>query len=376
MDFNLSEDQRLLVDAVARYLEREYRFEDHPQRSPEQGQRWQGLAELGLLGLTFDARYGGGGGSVVDLALVMQEFGKALVTEPYLATVVLAGAVLERAGSPEQKAQWIPQLAVGSKRIAPAFEEAQTASDLSRIEMTYRSDEDGYVLQGRKKGVLAGFADVLIVLARKERGSTAEENYKLFLVPVDAVGITHISYPAIDGSAVSEYGLDDVHIPATDVLGDGSLTLAHVAYALDLARIALCAEAVGIMESVVRDTAEYARTRRQFGVAIGSFQALQHKMVDMLVHTEQAKSSLWRALAFLSDDAQRTSECAATKAMIGMSARFVGQQAVQIHGGMGMSDEMKISHYFKRLTAIEQTLGNTAVHLRRLAYGISLAARS
>ncbi|SCU76699.1 Acyl-CoA dehydrogenase [Cupriavidus necator] len=375
MDFHLTEDQHLLVDAVARYLAREYPFDAHARRTTAAGQHWHAFAELGLLGLPFEERYGGGGGSAIDVALVMQEFGKALVTEPYLATVILAGTVLDRAGSLEQKESLIPQMIAGRLRVALAWEETHTASDLSRIETRYHEDGEGYCLDGYKKSVLAGVADQLIVLARKANASTAGEHYRLFLVPADAHGLGVISYPSLDGSAVSGYSLDSVRIPRTALLGDGGCALRHVEHALDLARVALCAEAVGIMEAVVRDTAEYARNRRQFGAAISSFQALQHKMVDMLVHTEQAKSSMWRALGSIADDTRRGQACAAAKAMAGIGARFVGQQAVQIHGGMGMTNEMKISHYFRRLTAIEQTLGNAAHHLHGLALRISRAAR-
>ncbi len=379
MDFNLSDDQRMLVDAVSRYLERAHgRLPGHADTTPgdhASRQQWAALAELGLLGLPFDEAHGGAGGGHVDIALVMQEFGKALVTQPYLASVVLAAALLERAASDALKARLVPHIADGSLRVAIAYEEANGTSPASWIETTYRSDRDGYVLQGEKKGVLAGFADALIVLARRHDGPACDDNFKLFLVPADAVGITHRRFLTVDASYVSEYAFDAVRVPPTDVICSGSATLSHLEYALDVGRVALCAEAVGIMDAMVRETVAYATGRKQFGLPIGSFQALQHKMVDMFVHAEQGRSSLWRALAHLDDDTHRADACAAVKTLVGIGARFVAQQAVQIHGGMGMSDEMKISHYFRRLTAIEQTLGNSATHLRRLARGVSASAR-
>lgn len=361
MNFELTEEQRLVVDAVSRYLSREYGLAERAAATAGHSRHWRALAEQGMFALPFAEQYGGGGGNWNDVAVVMQEFGKALLNEPYLASVVLPGALIQAAASEPQRQDFLPRIIDGSVRFAVAHEEVGSASDLARIDTTFAEAAGGYVLDGRKKGILAGNVDVLIVLAR--RGG----DFRLFAVPTGAPGVGIVTHPSVDGASISEATLADVRVSAEAMLGDGTGTLRHLELALDIARIGLCAEAVGIMESMIRDTAEYARTRKQFGVPIGSFQALQHKLVDMFVHTEQAKSSVWRALAFVDDERERAQACASAKALVGFGARYVGQQAIQIHGGMGMTDEMGISHGFRRLTAIEQTLGNAAWHLRRVA---------
>jgi len=361
MNFELTEDQRLVIDAVSRYLTREYSLAERTTAAPGKSRHWRALAEQGMFALPFEERFGGGGGDWSDVAVVMQEFGRALLNEPYLASVVFPGALIQVAASEQQKRDVLPQIMDGSMRFAVACEEADSAYDLLRIDTTFADADGGYVLHGRKKGILAGDVDVLIVLARQG------DDFRLFMVPTSAPGVGMVTHPSVDGGSISEATFSNVRVPADAMLGDGTETSRHLEFALDIARIGLCAEAVGIMESMIRDTAEYARTRKQFGVPIGSFQVLQHKLVDMFVHTEQAKSSVWRALAFVDDEAERAQACASAKALVGIGARFVGQQAIQIHGGMGMTEEMGISHGFRRLTAIEQSLGNAAYHLRRVA---------
>ncbi len=367
MNFELSEDQRLVIDAVSRYLTREYSLAERATAASRNSRHWRALAEQGMFALPFEERYGGGGGGWNDVAMLMQEFGRALLNEPYLASIVFPGALIQAAASEPQKQEILPQIIDGSVRFAVAYEEVSSPYDLTRIDTTFAEVEGarGYVLDGRKKGILAGNVDVLIVLAR--RG----DDFRLFMVPTGAPGVSMVTHPSVDGASVSEATFSNVSVPADAVLGESAETLRHLELALDIARIGLCAEAVGIMESMIRDTAEYARTRKQFGVPIGSFQVLQHKLVDMFVHTEQAKSSVWRALAFVDDEAERAQACASAKALVGIGARFVGQQAIQIHGGMGMTEEMGISHGFRRLTAIEQSLGNAAYHLRRVAGQVS-----
>ncbi|WP_432261992.1 acyl-CoA dehydrogenase family protein [Cupriavidus sp. TMH.W2] len=376
MDFTISDDQQMLIDAVERYLERQYKFGERVAHRVRSDAHWSDFAELGLLALPFPEAYGGGGGGHIELALVMQAFGKANVTEPYVGAIAVAGALVKVAASAAQMDMLIPGMADGSRIIVAAIEEPQARAELWRIQTTYSVTDDGFVISGAKSGVLSGRADCLLVLARLAGGSVHCDNFRLFVVPTAAEGVYHISYPAVDGSEVSEYRFDRVQVGQGAQLGNGTKVLADVEFALDVGRIAVCAEAVGIMEAVVLATTEYTKQRRQFGASLASFQALQHKMVDMLVHTEQAKSSLYRALAHIDDASQRGGACAAAKAMIGTSARFVGQQAVQIHGGMGMSEEMRVSHYFRRLTAIDQTFGNASEHLRRLAMSISAQARS
>ncbi len=378
MDFHLTDEQRMLEDAVARFVVREPSATPHADAKTTRDaadQYWHGLAELGLLGLPFDEAHGGSSGGHIETALVMQQFGKALVIAPYTAAIVQVAALMHRIGPDDWKRSLVPRIAEGRLRLAIAYEEAGNPLPGSHIDTTCRPGGNGFVVRGHKTAVLTTNADALLVVARHRTATSNDDRFSILLVRADTDGVTHRQYPAIDGSQVSEYIFDDAHVPSRDVIYSGSDVLCHLAYADDAARLALCAEAVGIMDAMTAQTVAYSKTRKQFGVAIGSFQALQHRMVEMFVHCEQARSALWRGVAHMDDDAARADACAAAKALIGFAARFVGQQAIQLHGGMGMSNEMQISHYFRRLTAIEQTLGNSAVHLRRLAIGISAGAR-
>lgn len=378
MDFHLTDEQRMLEDAVARFVAREPSSKPHADAQATRDavdQYWHGLAELGLLGLPFDEAHGGSSGGHIETALVMQQFGKALVIAPYTAAIVQVAALMRRIGSDDWKRSLVPQIAEGRLRLAIANEEAGNPLLGCHIDTTCSPSGNGFVLRGHKTGVLTAHADALLVVARHRAATSHDDRFSILLVRTDADGVMHRQYPAIDGSQVSEYTFHEVYVPSRDVIYAGGDALCHLAYAEDAARLALCAEAVGIMDAMTGQTVAYSKTRKQFGVAIGSFQALQHRMVEMFVHCEQARSALWRAVAHMDDEVARADACAAAKALIGISARFVGQQAIQLHGGMGMSNEMQISHYFRRLTAIEQTLGNSAAHLRRLAIGISAGAR-
>src|ERR1700690_2062756 len=329
MDFDLSEEQRLLKESVDGLLNSSYSFDARKKYMAEKGgwskSVWGKLAEQGLLGLPFLEDDGGFGAGAVETMIVMEALGKALVLEPYLATVVLAGGFLRRGGSAEQKAAHIPGIIDGSKTFAFAQLEKNSRYDLADISTSAKKKGDGWVIDGEKFVVLNGeAADTLVVPARTK------------------------------GSDVA--------------IGDPENALPLIERVVDEARTALCAEAVGLMDKSLKATVEYLKTRKQFGVPIGSFQTLQHRAADMFVAVEQARSmSMFATMASDFDNAsERATAVAAAKVQIGKSAKFVGQQSIQLHGGIGMTMEARIGHYFKRLTMIENTFGDTDYHLRRV----------
>src|SRR6266403_850770 len=346
MDFDLSEEQRLLKESVDGLLGSSYEFEQRKKYMAEKGgwsrSAWNKLAEQGLLGLPFSEDDGGFGAGAVETMIVMEALGKALVLEPYLATVVLGGGLLRRGGSAEQKAAHIPSIIDGSKTLAFAQLEKNSRYDLNDVSTSAKKKGSGYVIDGEKFVVLNGeSADTLIVTARTKGGQRDTSGIGVFLVPGNASGVAKKGYPTQDG------------LHAADISFTG---------------IAVCAEAVGIMDESLKTTVEYLKTRTQFGVPIGTFQTLQHRAADMFVALEQARSmSMFATMASDFDDArERATAVAAAKVQIGKSGKFIGQQSIQLHGGIGMTQEARIGHYFKRLTMIENTFGDTDYHLRRV----------
>ena len=354
MDFTCSEEQLLLEDTVRRFVAKDYGFEKRRAiRDSAEGwsrETWQALADLGLLALNVPEEHGGLGGGPVDTMLVMNALGPGLLLEPYLVSAVVATALLREC--PPQ-AGLLNQMAAGERIVVLAHDEPDRASTLCRPAGTY------FLLDGRKRVVQhAAAADFLIVSAR------LNEELALFLVPRDAAGLSLDSYPMLDGTRAAEVRLAGVRLPPDTRLPAARAALER---ALDAGLAALCAEAVGIMKVALDATVDYLRTRQQFGQPIGRFQALQHRAVDMLMHYEQAKSmSLLAAMRCASTDARdRRRALAAAKVTINRAARFIGQQAVQLHGGMGMTDELIIGHWFKRLTAIEILQGDSDTHLQQ-----------
>ncbi len=302
--------------------------------------------------------------------IVMESFGRGLVVEPYLASVVLGGGLVTLAGSAAQKQAILPQVASGKRLLAFAHGERQSRYALADVETTARKDGSGWVLSGRKGVVLNGdSADQLIVSARSAGGSRERSGIGLFLVDAKAKGVSRRGYPTVDGMRAAEVTLETVRVGADAVLGSPENAYPVIEHAVDRALAALSAEAVGIMETLNAMTLDYLKTRKQFGVPIGSFQALQHRMADMVVEHEQAKSmAVLAALsADLADTAERRRVISAAKVQIGRSGRFVGQQSIQLHGGIGMTDEYLAGHYFKRLTMIDQSFGDADHHLDRFA---------
>jgi pimeloyl-CoA dehydrogenase small subunit len=373
MDFDLSEEQRLLKESVDGLLTDSYDFDQRKKYMAEKGgwskTLWGKLAEQGLLGLPFSEADGGFGAGGVETMIVMEALGKALVLEPYLATVILGGGFLRHGGSAEQKAAYIPGIIDGSKTFAFAQLEKNSRYDLQDVSTTAKKKDAGWVIDGEKFVVLNGeTADVLVVTARTKGGQRDSSGIGLFLVPGNAKGIAKKGYPTQDGLHAADITFTGVEVGAEAAIGDPDNALPLIERVVDEARSALCAEAVGAMDESLKSTVEYLKTRKQFGVAIGSFQTLQHRAADMFVAVEQARSmSMFATMASEFDNArERATAVAAAKVQIGKSAKFVGQQSIQLHGGIGMTQEAKIGHYFKRLSMIENTFGDTDYHLRRV----------
>jgi pimeloyl-CoA dehydrogenase small subunit len=374
MDFDLSEEQRLLKESLDRLIGDRYGFEQRKSyaQSPEGWSRelWTQFAELGLLGLPFGERHGGSAGGPVETMIAMEAFGRALVLEPYLAAIVLGGGFLRHGGSAEQCGDLIPKIADGSLTIAFAYTERQSRYDLHDIETRAVRDGAEWVLDGEKGVVVHGdTADKLIVTARVGGGRRDRGGVAAFIVDGRAAGVSRRGYPTQDGLRAAEITLANVRVGREGVLGEPGAALPLVERVVDEAIAALCAEAVGAMGVMHELTVEYLKTRRQFGREIGSFQILQHRAVDMLIALEQARSMAMFATMMAAEEnaAERRNAVAAAKVQIGRSGKFIGQQAIQLHGGIGMTMEYKVGHYFKRVTMIEAMFGDADHHLRQLA---------
>jgi pimeloyl-CoA dehydrogenase small subunit len=373
MDFDLSEEQRLLKESVDGLLSDAYEFEQRKKYMKEKGgwskAIWSKLAEQGLLGLPFAEDDGGFGAGAVETMIVMEALGRALVLEPYLATVVIGGGFLRHGGSAAQKQAHIPGIIDGSRTFGFAQLEKNSRYDLHDVATTAKKKGGGYAIDGEKFVVINGEnADTLVVTARTKGGQRDKSGIGVFLVPANAKGIVKKAYPTQDGLHAADISFTGVEVGGDAVLGDGENALPLIERVVDEARAAMCAEAVGAMDESLKTTVEYLKTRKQFGVPIGSFQSLQHRAADMFVALEQARSmSMFATMASDFDNArERSTAVAAAKVQIGKSGKFIGQQSIQLHGGIGMTQEAKIGHYFKRLTMIENTFGDTDYHLRRV----------
>jgi pimeloyl-CoA dehydrogenase small subunit len=383
MDFDLTEEQRLLKDSVERLLRDRYDFEARKAyaASPDGWSRelWAQYAELGLLALPFAEAHGGFGGGPAETMIVMEAFGRALALEPYLATVVLGGGALRRGGSEEQRAGLVPRIADGSLLLALAHTERQSRYDLHDVATTAKRNGGAFVLDGEKGVVLHGDgADQIIVTARTAGGRRDHGGIGLFLVDAKAPGVSRRGYQTQDGMRAAEVSLAGVQVPAESVIGDPENALPLLERVVDEAMAALAAEAVGAMGEMHALTVEYLKTRKQFGVPIGSFQVLQHRAADMFVALEQARSMAMFATMMVQDEdaTERRKAVAAAKVQIGRSGRFIAHQAIQLHGGVGMTAEFKVGHYFKRVTMIDSVFGDADHHLARLAEAGGLMAQA
>lgn len=374
MDFTLSEEQQLFRDALAKFVQNEYAFEARRKIVASaqgwSGEVWARLAAMGALAVPFAEADGGLGGSGVDLMVVMQELGRGIAVEPYLATVVLGGGAVAAAGSPAQREALLPGVIAGERQLALAYVEPGARHDLHDVQASARREGAGYVLSGRKATVLNGAtADTLVVSARTAGARRDAQGVTLFLVARGAQGVSLSDYRTIDGLRAADLVLDGVRLGADAVLGPVDGGLAPLERAVDLGAAALCAEAVGVIEQLNALTLDYLRTRRQFGQPIGRFQALQHRAVDMLVHAEQVKSivCLAASAAQSADERERRRAVSAAKSLVGRSGRAVAKEATQLHGGMGVTLELPAAHYAKRLTMIDFWLGDSDWHTERFA---------
>jgi alkylation response protein AidB-like acyl-CoA dehydrogenase len=374
MNFDLTDTQRMLQDTAARLIRERYGFEDRNRilASPEGFSReiWAIFAELGLLGVEIAEEYGGIGGDFQDLAIVLDAFGRGLVVEPFIPTVVLGAGLISAAGTAEQKDEILPKLVEGQMFLALAHGEAKSRYTLAHVETQARRSDDGYILTGAKSVVLGGdCADLFIVSARTARAATDTAGISLFLVERGAPGLEIRGYPNVDGTRAAEVTLEGVHVRAAQLLGSEGEAYPLIEQAVDRGIAALCAEAIGVMATLNDITLDYLKTRTQFGVPIGSFQVLQHRLVDLYVAQEQAASLAILAAdrANSTDIADRRRAVSAAKVLIGRSGRQVGQESIQMHGGIGLTKEYTAGHYFKRLTIIDRTFGDTDYHLARFA---------
>ncbi|MBE0619859.1 MAG: acyl-CoA dehydrogenase family protein [Burkholderiales bacterium] len=374
MDFIYSDEQQQLRDSLQKYIAKEYGFEARKAIiASKQGfsdKVWAQFAEMGLLGVAFDEAHGGFGGSSVDTMLVMTELGRGMVVEPYFSTVVVGGSLIDLGGSEAQKQAILSEVVQGKLLLAAALGEPKSRYELNCVETAAKRDGAGYVLNGHKAVVLHGeSADKLVVSARTAGGARDAKGISLFLVDRKSAGVAVQGYRTIDGMRAAEIKFANVKVGADGVLGEVDAALPLLERAADFAVSALCAEAVGAMEALNAATYEYLKTRQQFGRPIGSFQALQHRAVDMMIHCEQSRSlALLASVKVQSEDPnERKRTVSAAKIQIGRSGRHISEEAIQLHGGMGVSNELAAGHYAKRLTMINATLGDVDHHSERFA---------
>ncbi len=375
MNFDYNEEQQLLAASVKRFIDKDYTFEARARivasNDGYSNAIWSTFAEIGLLGLPFSPKVGGFGGGAVDMMSVMEAIGEALVVEPYLSTVGLGAQFVARAGTDAQQQALLPLVAAGKLKTAFAQTEKSARYDLAHVATRARATGAGYTISGEKRIVIdAPCADRLIVSARTSGGDTDHEGISVFVVDARAHGISMNSYRTVDELRAANVILRDVAVPADALVGQEGQGLAQIEEVVDYATALLCAEAVGAIKYANDATLEYLKTRKQFGVPIGSFQVLQHRMVDMVISGEQARSMAGLACAKVdsaNDAVERKRIVSAAKIKIADACRHVAQESIQLHGGMGMSDELKISHTFRRLTMIAQQFGDADHHLERFA---------
>jgi alkylation response protein AidB-like acyl-CoA dehydrogenase len=373
MNFEFTDEQRQLHESIDRYLTEQYAFERFKSiNASEAGwnrAQWQALADIGVLGLNVPAAYGGLGFGPLETLAMMGACGRSLVLEPVLSSAVIGTALLSGYGEDAAVAALLGQMAAGEKIAVPAHFERDGRFDARWVSSRAHLSGGSYILEGHKAVVMhAPAADVLLVSARTSGQNGEGAGVSLFRVPKDAAGLTLESYPTLDGQRAADVYLKEVKVDAAHRIGAEGAAFEGIDAALDVG-LALCAEAVGVMQALVDATVQYVQTRQQFGQPIGKFQALQHRIAEMLIHLEQARSMSYLAALRCSDEnvPERKRAMSAAKTLVGQACRFVSQQAVQLHGGMGMTDELVVSHWFKRLTAAELMFGDSDTHLQRYA---------
>lgn len=375
MDFSYSDEQQMLQDSVQKFVHSQYDFDTRRKIvGTDTGfskEYWSLFAELGWLTVPFKEEDGGFGGSAVDLMVVMEEFGKGMVVEPFLATAVMGGGMISELGSAAQKESMLSAVMDGSLQLATAYAEPDSRYNLASVATTAKKDGGSYVINGEKVLALNGpAADKLLVVARTSGDKFDRDGISVFVVDASATGISKRSYTAVDGHRAADIKLTDVKVSADTLLGEEGKALSALERVIDRAALAVSAEAVGAMDCLLKKTVEYTKTRKQFGVAIGTFQALQHRMSEMFIECQLARSIVIMAAMKLdtaSSDAEKAKAVAAAKARVGRAMRKVGQESVQLHGGIACTDELDVGHYFKRVTTIENLFGNTDYQLARYA---------
>lgn len=371
MDFNYSEEQQMLRDSVAKFVANDYEFETRRKIIEGDGgyskDNWKLFAELGWLMVPFSEEDGGLGGTATDIIAVMEELGKGIVIEPFLPTVVLGGGIVAKVGNAAQKEEILTAVMGGELQLALAFTEGQSRYNLSNVATTAKKSGDSYTINGEKAVVLNGNnADKIIVVARTSGQQTDHEGLSLLIVDANTDGLNVKGYETVDGYQGADITFKDVSVPASNLLGEEGKGIEALEFVIDRATLAVCAEAVGAMEVSYKKTVEYTKTRKQFGVPIAKFQALQHRMADMFIEHEQAKSVvLMAAMKCDGADGVDQKSVSAAKSRVGKAARKVGQESVQIHGGIAVTDELDVGHYFKRLTTIQFIFGSTDWHTQR-----------
>ena len=369
MNFELSEEQKMIQQSVERFVQENYDLTNRVKISSEDPgysqEYWTAMAELGWLGLAFSEEEGGFGGNQIDTLVLMEQFGKGLVLEPFLANIVLGGGVIKRGGSPAIKESVLPNLIEGNLQVTLAYAEEQSRFDIEDVATAAREDGSNFIINGKKSMVLnAESADKIVVVTRTSGSQVDEDGISLFLVDATSKGIERENFPTVDGLRASEITFTDVEVPSSNLIGEKDKGFSILQAVVNDAILALSAEAVGAMEVLYKDTVEYTQQREQFDHPLSDFQVLQHRMVDMFMEYEQCKSLLLRATMETVQDpilAQRTVH--ALKHLIGKSGIFVGESAVQLHGGMGVTEELRIGHFFKRLLVIDSQFGNSDFHL-------------
>ena len=371
MDFNFNEEQTLIQSQVAQFIQRDYEWEKRQVLVASDlgfsSENWKTFAELGWLGISLSEKSGGFGGSALESMIIMEEFGKGLVVEPFLETVILCSGLIDSCGNEEQKADLLGPVISGAMHLALGFTEPQSRFNLADVTTEAKKKNGDYLVSGFKSVVMNGpNADKLIISARTSGKQDDKEGISLFVIDRNLEGVSLRNYPTVDGRRASEVTLENVIIPSNSLLSEEGKGFQHLEGAIDGATLAICAEAVGAMEVLYKATVEYTKTREQFGQAIGKFQVLQHRMVDMFMEYEQSKSLLYMATIKNvegSKDAKKA--ISGLKYQVGKAAKFIGQQSVQLHGGMGVTEELNVGHFFKRLTTIITIFGNTDYHLKR-----------
>ena len=369
MNFELSEEQKMIQQSVERFVQENYDLTNRVKISSEDPgysqEYWTAMAELGWLGLAFSEEEGGFGGNQIDTLVLMEQFGKGLVLEPFLANIVLGGGAIKRGGSPAIKESVLPNLIEGNLQVTLAYAEEQSRFDIEDVATAAREDGSNFIINGKKSMVLnAESADKIVVVTRTSGSQVDEDGISLFLVDATSKGIERENFPTVDGLRASEITFSDVEVPSGNLIGEKDKGFSILQAVVNDAILALSAEAVGAMEVLYKDTVEYTQQREQFDHPLSDFQVLQHRMVDMFMEYEQCKSLLLRATMETVQDpilAQRTVH--ALKHLIGKSGIFVGESAVQLHGGMGVTEELRIGHFFKRLLVIDSQFGNSDFHL-------------